>query len=96
MSYICKIANYEELIEKCDYEINRHPGNAVWTHSKQIAIDGFNNQSKIIICTEVNKFKCSYKHSGNSKTQSAMQIYFFRRSIQNPLISVNKDVVCSV
>ena len=48
MSYICKIANYEELIEKCDYEINRHPGNAVWTHSKQIAIDGFNNQSKIM------------------------------------------------
>ena len=47
-NYICKIANYDELIEKCDYEINRHPGSRVWTHAKQIAIDGFNNKSKIM------------------------------------------------
>lgn len=45
--YICKIATLEELIEKADYEINRHPGNNMWTIFKERAIKNFNENNSI-------------------------------------------------
>lgn len=92
MNYTCKIANYDELIEKCDYEINRHPGNQVWTHAKQIAIDGFNNKSKImyigkldneIICeataiVEEVGFKGDIKNTDNLLSDTRVYLCAFR------------------
>ena len=46
--FICKIADFDELIRKCDYEINRHPNNNLWVVSKENAITCFNENSKIM------------------------------------------------
>ncbi len=45
--YICKIATLDELVKKCDYEINLHPNNNMWIVFKKQAIRKFNNGSII-------------------------------------------------
>jgi len=47
-NYICKVANEEEIIKKCDYEINRHSDKELWIKAKENALKGFNNNSRIV------------------------------------------------
>ena len=46
--YICKVATLEEIIKRCDYLIDIHPGNKLWENVKVNTINGFNNGSKIV------------------------------------------------
>lgn len=46
--YICKVATLEEIIKRCDYLIDIHPGNRLWANVKVNTINGFNNGSKIV------------------------------------------------
>ncbi len=48
MSYVCKVATLEEIIKRCDYLIDIHPGNQLWVNVKVNTINGFNNGSKIV------------------------------------------------
>lgn len=47
-NYICKKANLEELIQKADYEIARHPNNHMWVVFKERAIKNFKNGNTIL------------------------------------------------
>lgn len=53
-NYICKIASREEIEEKCNYEIKRHPNDEVWIKSKNIALKGFDNRTRIIYIGKLN------------------------------------------
>ena len=46
--YICKVATLEEIVKRCDYLIEIHPGNKLWENVKYNTINGFNNGSKIV------------------------------------------------
>ena len=47
-NYVCKIATLDEIIKRCDYLIDIHPGNKLWVNVKNNTINGFLNGSKIV------------------------------------------------
>jgi hypothetical protein len=48
IEYICKVATLDEIVKRCDYLIDIHPGNQLWENVKYNTINGYNNGSKII------------------------------------------------
>lgn len=47
-NFICKIANRDDIIKRMDYLINTHPNNNVWVEAKEMALRGYDEQSKIM------------------------------------------------
>lgn len=47
-NFVCKIANREDIIKRMNYLIEIHPNNNVWVEAKEMALRGYDEQSKIM------------------------------------------------
>lgn len=47
-NYFCKIASLNELINKCDYEIKKHPNNNMWIVFKNRAVKNYKEGNTIV------------------------------------------------
>lgn len=47
-NFVCKIANRDDIIKRMDYLIETHPDNNVWIEAKEMALRGYDEQSKIM------------------------------------------------
>ena len=45
--YICKIADFDEIIKKWDYEISIHPNNENWIIWKNKSIEGYHDNNQL-------------------------------------------------
>jgi len=47
-NFVCKIANREDIIKRMNYLIETHPNNNIWVEAKEMALRGYDEQSKIM------------------------------------------------
>ena len=52
--YVCKIANLDEIIEKCNYEIDRHLNDTKWVKFKELAIKNHKENNRIVYIGKLN------------------------------------------